>query len=226
MTDETEPKGEETIEPIPERTRESEIKANLEFWTDPYWKEKGIEVTEEEIRNEVAKLPEVVGMDFIIYIPEDIKITDIVELMQKRYRVITSRNDGWRTGEIWTKGLPKTAFAQAIKYQQNPDKDSLRRNAKSVKKWVETKDDFLSPAAYLVAALRYHNENGAPFDNWGVTMFPHSRVIRGMSWERRPEIPKAYYDLIGKRYVLSGYRDREEKHFYMGVRRAVSSWKN
>jgi len=43
--------------PRQERTKESEIRANFEFWNTDFWKSRGIGVAEHEIREEIESLP-------------------------------------------------------------------------------------------------------------------------------------------------------------------------
>ena len=72
MSDPERPEAGEPTEGGEQRTRESEIKANVEFW-----KELGVDVDEADIRAKIEELPEVEGFDFYIYIPEWV-ITDQV----------------------------------------------------------------------------------------------------------------------------------------------------
>jgi len=58
-----------------ERTRESEIQANIEFW-----KELGIEVDEADVRKEVELIPDVKGFEYVIFIPKGLNYKQLLGL--------------------------------------------------------------------------------------------------------------------------------------------------
>jgi hypothetical protein len=199
--------GESTsMEPTePKRTRESEIKANVEFWEDI-----GHPISEESIKKAIEEVPEVEGYDWYIVIPKGIQLPDIYELIQKNNFIKQTPmvEPGWRNMMMnntnWLSfnklrldssfRIPESSnetYAVAAKFQQEPDADSLGENARSAKDWEKTNDHFMNPIVRLVAGQRYYQETGKYLDQANNTMSPHS--VYGLS-QYAVNIPFVYFD--------------------------------
>jgi hypothetical protein len=194
----------------PEITKESEIKATVEFWHS-----LGVEVDEADVREKIEALPEVEGYDRFVYVPKGIKISEVWEKMSERYPnysyiegidEITSPRDN-----------QESAYAIATKFQEKPDEDSLGDKAKSPEEWEKTDDTFMSPMEYMIAEMRYHAETGQHLDGSTATWCPGSRTAGG-------NVPFLRFDSDDGKVVLNG-SDPGDRDPRGGVRRVVTSEK-
>jgi hypothetical protein len=195
------------------RTKELEIKANLEFWNSLGI--KGVEIAEADIREKIDALPEKEGYDFYLYLPKKVTISQLINKMRERYPVYAWGED--TLDQIEMPRTTKESYVVAIRHQQEPDGDSLGDKAKNAKNWErdEKKDSFITPLEYLVAELRYHQEEGQHLDEKNWTLCPGSRTADG-------EVPFLYFspDSGGGVYLASSHPDN--RYPVLGVRRVVS----
>ncbi len=174
---ETGPNGEDLEGPergmTPERTKESEIKANVEFW-----QELGIEVDEKDVREKVEALPEVEGFDWYIYMPKGVGMSQLLELYQQKSALKVNIDKGYLNDYFYNEPkwderitLPRSSkeesYVIAAKHQLDPDHDSLafpvespKESYKTLEDWDKTGDEFMSPPEMIVADLQYLKENG------------------------------------------------------------------
>ena len=168
-----------------ERSKESEIKANLEFWRD-----LGIEIDEADVREKVESLPEVEGFNWYFYMPKGITASQLISEMRKIFRfpvqMSTDTPDpSLDIGDPDKFEMPRNAseksYVVAARYQQEPDKESLgEENAKSSKDWESTKETFFMTALErIVAEMRWYKETGSHLDLIGVTLTPGCRAANG-----------------------------------------------
>ena len=148
----------ERAEPEPERTKKSEIKANVEFW-----QELGVEVDEADVRAKIEALSEKEGFNFYLYLPQGVKASQLIAEMKERFPAWVWRSVG-DPDKIKMPRTTKESYAMAARYQQEPDEDSLEENAKSAEDWEKTEDTFMTPAERIVAEMRWHKEKGSHLD--------------------------------------------------------------
>jgi hypothetical protein len=194
------------------RTRESEIKANLEFWNSLGI--EGVEIDEDDIKEKISALPEKEGHDFYLYLPEKVISSQLISKMREWHPV-----DVWGEDNLDQMEMPRTtkeSYAVAIRHQQEPDADSLGDKAKNAENWEreEGKVNFITPLEYLVAELRYHQEEGQHLDENNWTLCPGSRTADG-------GVPFLSFVPSGGKVYLNSYHPGH-RFPSLGVRRVVS----
>ena len=121
--DTTKLEGTETTE-INERTRESEIQANVELWRD-----LGIEVDESDVRAKIEELPEVEGFNWYFYMPKGIKTSEIWTILKEEYNAVELYKVS--TVDIDATTLPRSndqdSYAIACRYSRDSDPDTYVR---------------------------------------------------------------------------------------------------
>lgn len=157
-----------------ERTKESEIKANVEFWQG-----LGVEVDEEDVRCEIEAIPEVEGFDWYHYIPKDVKNSEIWDKMAELFDVY--KPEYLDQGAINAIQMPRTtekAYAVASRYSQEPDKESTGdiNSDRNIYDWEQTDIEFMSPLERMVAEIRYFQENNSHLDQKNDTTCPGSHI--------------------------------------------------
>ena len=157
--------------------KEAEVKSNLEFW-----QELGIEVNEVDIRKKIRKIPEVEGFDHYIYVPKGIKLSELWEKMKEKqpvydFSMSLASMDAIENINPDTRDNKDDSYAIAVKFQPEPDADTLGDNAKSAEEWNKLGDTFISPIEYLITAMRYHAETGKHLDESTYTICPGSRFF-------------------------------------------------
>lgn len=234
--------GAQEREIAPERTRESEIRANIEFWQKESGR-LGIKLEEQEVRTAVEALPEKEGYDWIIVVPKGVRIPDALQAATgHRGRLITDALQaemGYRgepgvyyeyvnSDKIEMPRRSDNTYAIAARYSQEPDRDSLGiRKAKSAEKWENTGEKFMTPLELIIAEGRWHKENKAHLNKKNTTLFPGSRTEDGKvpySRNIRRSVPMdplhgpGYY----LREVILDSCDPGKRHHRMGVRRVIT----
>ncbi|MDD3481062.1 MAG: hypothetical protein PHW75_02475 [Patescibacteria group bacterium] len=190
-----------------ERTRETEITANVEFW-----KSLGIEVDPADVKQKIEALPEKEGFDFYLYLPRGIKTSKIISKIRERYPLWQYEPDEKIDSITSVRDATKMAYAVASRYQQECDADTLCKSATELE---ATGGTFMQLPEWLVAELRWHAENGTHLDEEGVTVAAGSRIADGY-------VPNAYWHRdIGK--VSVGSLHPEGRGSVYGARRVVSS---
>ena len=168
--------GQLEIEKPTERTRKSEIQANIDFWKDLAI--EGIEINEDEIRAAIEALPEVEGFDWLIAIPKGVKTS---ELWKKTngigYSTSSERNEfdnhtffaGDELDSLESPRQSQETFAVAARYSQEPDEDGLDGldksvhygpKAKTAQNWRRNGKTYMTLLEATVAELRWHAQNG------------------------------------------------------------------
>jgi hypothetical protein len=165
----------------PERTRETEITTNVEFW-----KSLGIEVDEADVREKIEALSEREGYDFYLYLPKGIKTSEIIGKIKERYPLRQYKSDEEIDEIESTREAAETAYAIAAKYEQECDPDTLGKSAEELK---ATGDTFMQLPERLVAELRWHAENGTHLDEETATIAAGSRHADG-------DVPYLYWDRV------------------------------
>lgn len=190
----------------PERTRETEIKANVEFWQS-----KGVAISEEEIRQAIEALPEVEGFSWYLVIPKGLKNSEIWRMIENEMRTSTYVI----VDNINMPRITEETYSVAARYSQEPDEDSLGEHAQSACDHEKTQDQFMTPAERMVAELRWFEENDTHLDEDGnITLCPNSRDTNGTV----PHLSfnsKEYWERLGT-WVHRGRNDR------LGVRRVIT----
>lgn len=166
-------------EQLTERTRESEIKANIDFWNDPFWKEQGIEVDADDIEKKIEELPKVEGFDWYIYVPNGLKMS----LLWSRLGQLMPVDDdpfGWDPGRsvdeiVGRRNLPQDkgeTYAIAARYEResgfDPERDHLDVNIQTEVSWEKIKrfySSFMSPPERVIAEMRWYSDNGNYMDD-------------------------------------------------------------
>lgn len=183
-----------------ERTKESEIKANIDFWKD-----LGIEVDEEEVRREIEAIPDVKGYDWYTYIPMGIKLEDIWKLAKEKFSALGGKYANLI--EMPESGEKSQAFA--ARYQQEPEKFSLGELAKSTRKWEETNFHFMNPLVRIICEMRWFQSEGSHLDEINATIFPNTRDGENGARIRYPaDLNAVYFESIDldKTYGKEGVR--------------------
>ena len=201
-----------------ERTRESEIKANVEFW-----KGLGVEVDEADVRAKIEELPEVEGFDWYIYVPKDAEISDLERKSESMIRVSKNDDDLGNFDQIkQPRSDLEASYAVAARYQQEPDEDTLGDGVEPATEWEKKDDSFMSPTEYMVAMMRWQRQEGTHLDEANQTIFPGSRTQKGkvlvMGY-----VPD--HENVGIYSCHPGYCSAQEEHtgrFIMGVRRVIT----
>lgn len=190
--DQSKNEGEVFVEPktgtevSKERTRESEIKANVELW-----KSLGIDVDEADILSKTESLPEKEGFDWILYIPKGIKNSELYNMIKDHTSIPRNYNMGIspRIHDIDEVTMPRdsseSSYAVACRYDDGPDEDSYDhkeedRNAKSPLEWEKIGDQYVTLKERLVAELRWskdwNKESHHHLDRGASTWFPGCRT--------------------------------------------------
>lgn len=185
-----------------ERTRESEIKANIEFW-----KGLGIEIDEADVQKEIEALPEVEGFDGYLYMPQNVNLYELLDGLRKEIDVVGHGSYKRYFPENTT---TKGSYALALRLDQEPDSDTLGENAKNVEGWEQTDYQFVSPIEYVVAQRRYISENGTPLDQRSATLIPGYKCIHEFD---RIRFRSLYYKPLG--YAGTPPEDPELKDFHL-----------
>jgi hypothetical protein len=184
MSDPETPESGEPTEGGEQRTHESEIKANVEFWKD-----LGVEVDEADVRAKIEELPEVEGFDFYLYIPQGIKTSEIWQKMSGIFSVAKEEDVGDLDQMQEPRSNEGESYVVACHSRREPDSDSIPEeekwvagksvidhNSKTPEEWGEAGDSFLSPTEYFVACMRWQIESGKTLDQRYGTMFPGSKI--------------------------------------------------
>jgi len=173
-----------------ERTRETEIQANIEFWES-----LGIEIDEADVRAQIEALPEKEGFEWLHYIPEGVKNSQLIKLMKDRFPVWVWDGVG-DPDKIKMPRDTKTSYAIAARFTQEPDEDSLGEDAKSPLDWEKSGNQFMTPSERMVAELRWQKEQGSHLDEKYYTWCPGSRAaeVRGsvLLLHRRRSLPLCF----------------------------------
>lgn len=128
-----------------ERTKESEIKANVEFWQG-----LGIEVDEEDVRREIEAIPEVERFDWYIYMPEGISSQNIYELSPNfafnmgggwtnRTAISPEHHSGMDNMKFGTRSRNEKAYAIACQHKQEVSTSNWGSNMQSFVSELSTK---------------------------------------------------------------------------------------
>lgn len=192
-----------------ERTRELEIKANFEIL-----RREGFAVFEEDIRDEIMKLPEVKDFDFYLYIPKD---TVVSEVVSKTF-VDFDGNSTLKSSELDLIEMPRRpekAYAIAARYNQGPDENSLGENAKSAEEYEKTDNKYMTPLERIFAEMRWMKENHTHMDERGATMFPGCRT-------KHKEVPFICVENMNEKVSMNGYYP-SESHPDFGVRQVITA---
>ena len=171
-----------------ERTKETEIRAVIEFW-----KNKGVYVREKEVIEAIESLPEVEGINWYMVIPEDLTNQKVWGLARK---IISPNADYAFATTINGEGrqLPRRyekTYAIGAHYSEEPDEDSLGEKAKSPKEWVKTGKTFMNLLEKTAYDLRYNFESGNNddrLDRKSYTMDPNARTPSRPGFECAPVI--------------------------------------
>lgn len=173
-----------------ERTRESEIQANIEFW-----KNNGFEVDEADIREKIEALPDVEGMTFVHYLPTGLKPSDLAKHNWRRPNLRGSMAIKWQGHRVGAEKLDEMtmprntdqAYAFAMRSRGYPDNFShvdingeLHSDNKTAVEWEKTGEKFTTPLEEMVAEARWYMESHKNQDHfWSKTFFPGSRTGDG-----------------------------------------------
>lgn len=207
-----------------ERTKESEIKANVEFW-----QELGFEVDEEDVRSEIEAIPEVKGFDWYIFSPKDVKLSEVWNKFKEKhqdYSKITRQLTEESVEEINEPRFLDKNYAVAARYQQEPDWDSIDGNGKPAPEWKRSRETFMNPLERMIYGMRWYSENGTHLDQEHATLFPqeeyydgftHHNNVRAIGEKRNFGISSALLSYV-KNTDPTG-RPRPE----LGVRRVITS---
>ena len=165
------PTGNLEQEQSKERTKESEIKDNVEFW-----KKLGIEVDEADVRREIEAIPEVEGFDWYFYIPQGIEFDKLWDNIgcRKNFDDDESDYEFFKTPRSTDK-----SYGIASRYSQEPDEDSLGEKAKSAEDWEKTNDQFMNLLERLIAEMRWSWNNKGYLDEKFITICPGNRSVLG-----------------------------------------------
>jgi len=157
-----------------QRTKEMEIKANVDFW-----KGLGIEVNEEDVRREIEAVPEVEGFNWYLYIPKSIKPTEMIEQIRKTTPVWCTFEEALKYDGAYyddpendlnidnfnsTRNSQDTEYAISARYKQYPDEDSVGEGARCADEWAQTGEDYMTMLEWFVAEMRWHQENDSHLD--------------------------------------------------------------
>jgi len=190
----------------PQRTRESEIHSNVEFWQN-----LGVEVDESEIRATIEALPEKEGFDWYLAIPKGTKMSEVWQKMAESYP--NRKPKDIILDDIQMPRSAEETYALATHYSQGPDNDSVRENAKPAEDWEASGKTYMSPLERAVADMRWYAENGTHLDDHYRTMCPGSRMADG-------DVPSLVYspnaDTVGLHGVFS-----DEISAALGVREVI-----
>lgn len=147
-----------------ERTRESEIKANVEFWQD-----LGVEVDEADVRAKIEELPEVEGFDFCIYVPQGIKFSELWQIYVKNADAEPD-TIGLMDNIVMPRSNDQSSIAVAMQGKQMTDDfywDQAERERTgdfTPLKWEKEgkeKDHFyITPVEFVIADMRWYKETG------------------------------------------------------------------
>lgn len=211
-----------------ERTKESEIKANIELWRG-----LGIEVDEADVRHEIEAIPEVKGYDCYVYMPKRVRTPALIGRINK----IFNESDGTDFFEItdYSNALsrmkmpsPRTSdssYAIAIRPSEEPDEDSIGENAMSAVDWEALPDEYMTLRERLVAGFRIYSESGKLLDPTGfITIFPHERSVISVNEEFKiiNQVPLISRNMGREKLydISSHYSDRSRE--MNGIRRVIT----
>ncbi|MDD3774070.1 MAG: hypothetical protein PHW50_02225 [Patescibacteria group bacterium] len=191
---EQESQGMEPTEP--KRTRESEIKANIEFWKD-----LGVEVDPEDVKEKIEELTEVEGKDWYIYVPHKMDLPNLLIKMTDMFPSYSPKDyEGLITYSTDVYGKPKpiyvfpslfsprnaskNSYAIAATYQQEPDENSI--GAKDPFEWEKSEEDYMTLLERTIAEMRWFQENKTHLDNKFRTICPgvHKVISSGGYYSR------------------------------------------
>lgn len=184
-----EPQGEPTgdeQEKKEERTRDSEIRANIEFWKSLKWHMSGFEFDEGDIRTKIEALPEKKDYNWYLYMPKGIEIVELWRTLGNElahyvthYVSYTVDNAGLEHCGLTFPRQSQESYAVAASYSQEPEEDSLGKNAKPAEEWEKIGENFMNPAERIVAEIRWWRKNKNHLDEMNMTLCPGSRTIGG-----------------------------------------------
>ena len=225
MGPEGEPTGEtpegisREVESTQERTRESEIRANIE-----YWQSLGIKLEEQEVRTAVEAVPEREGYNWIIVIPQGTKIWQLGSQVASFDSDLEFRN---LAEVIEMSRKSNETYAIAAHYRREVDKDSIGRKAKTAKNWENTGEEFMTPLECIIAEGRWYKDNKNHLNAKTLTLCPGSRSENGQvpyleySTESNPPQEFMRVSRIVKEIILDSCSP-EKRHRSLGVRRVIT----
>lgn len=208
------PNGPETG-PEPEDVTEEEKKEpTLEEQTEIYAEMFGADAGKilEQARSLQAEMSEKEKKELtmLIFAPKRFSLKEAWKFVKSNQTLEHLTN----MGEVVTKGETEKAVVAFARFSQEPDEDSLGKNAKSAIDWEKTDQEFMSPRLRIIAGELYRRVTGKQLDEKNPTMSPGSRVPVG----RVPVL----FNQSGLVVLSAGDPDPEHLLRYVGVRRVVS----
>ncbi len=187
MPDETNPEGEpregaeipqtpeEPKEATSERTKDSEIKANVKFWKD-----LGIEVDEADVKAKIESIPEKEGFNWYFYFPEMDsdsmnKILGKILVSSDLNLVIDVDRVNYLSQISHKRSSKKESYAIVAHYQQEPDVDSLGEKKRDYR-FKYPQGEFMTFAELIVAEGRWHSEDASHLNEKNATLCPQSKM--------------------------------------------------
>lgn len=224
----------------PERTKESEIKANIELW-----KGLGVEVDPEDVRAKIEELPEIGGFDWYLYIPEAEKIPKGedhyndwqsigIEVFNDWDELIEDKEDSLAVANIIHARRGQGSYAvTALHIRKSINIRGFtgmrEMGYPSYNKWGEKVllPQFMSPFEWCVAALRMYREENQYLDRDSITYFPDTahpsagtsdRMVIGYTNRRgRPTLSEGY-----SRYITDEAWDKPAEKQIFFARRVIT----
>lgn len=196
-----------------ERTRETEIKSNIEFW-----RSEGIEVNEEEVREAIGALPEIEGFGWYLVMPKGMRNDEIwgmikAEIPAERRRSVYEK---CLVNYVDAPRTPQKLYAVAARYNQEPDADSLGENAKLSLDYEKDGAQYMTPTEWMVAELRWFRENHTHLDMKNCTLCPNCRTENGT-------IPILTSSLVGVPNFIHTEMDVDDIDSKRGVRKVLTA---
>lgn len=196
-----------------ERTRESEIQANIDLL-----REKGFEFDEADVRAEIEKVPEVEGFDWYTYIPEGISIYLAFQELNKDTDITFSYGLQDELDNFEMPRASEKAYAVAMRYSQEPDEDTLGPNANTPFKLAETNKQFATPLEVIFAEMRWIKDNGSRLDEKNATIFPGTFIKKDYN-----QIMSLLMKSRGKRVIFEGWGYKDFKQPEFGARQVITA---
>ena len=214
-----EPKEEEEKE----RTRETEIKRNVEKWKV---RAKILELDidgatiEAEVRAAIEAVPEEKAKELGPEVAYDVMFKGVKPSQILRLAKEHSRFYEWDGMDEYfdTQKLPRSnqekSYAIAYAFQQEPDEDSLGERAKSAEGWKKKGGEFMALPERVLAGASWKEEKGSDLDEKNITLCAGSRAhsgdVSGVSFssgDREVHVdgcnPGARVPILGVRRVVS-----------------------
>lgn len=169
---------------------ESEVQRNVGFWH-----KLGFEVNEKDVKEKIEALPRVEGMDWLIYVPEDLKTRATIRKanLEGAIKQIPGEKKLWSMMTFWIKDKngkhdftprsnAESSYAIATRHQQEPDEDSLGDKARTAIEWQKSDSEFMQPNELIIANMMWQLEHGGDnyLDTSHITMCPGSMVNNGI----------------------------------------------